>query len=62
MALADVRFGAHYGLTLDVARGPKSAHEEASRRSLDYLVGQQEEFARDYQPQFFRRFQIEDEL
>lgn len=33
-----------------------------SARSLDHLIGQQQEFARDYEPQLSRRFQIEDEF
>ena len=46
----------------DIVAVKNGLYSKASRRSLDYLVGQQQEFVRDCQAQFSGRFQIEDEL
>jgi hypothetical protein len=48
--LADVRYGAHFGLVSDIARLPRRAinglmHRSKQRPSLDHLVGKRERHA-----------------
>jgi hypothetical protein len=59
--LAEVRFGAHYGLKSDIARGLKSANKD-SCALFDHLVGDGNKVRRQFQIERAGGFQVHQHL